>query len=151
MILRKETNKEHRFRMLEYLLVLVFLLIRPSEGFLVAPSIRHSPKVLLRSISEFAEAVNGETYLETVLDDALNYTESDILVSRKEMVSPFAPPLTYSKFLTMQVLLLLPCFVLFASRPSYVLAFDLKKKQPTCSANSKSEFQLLSDILPTLD
>lgn len=78
------------------------------------------------SISEFAEAVNGEMYTNALLDqdetDSVVGETDKLLVSAlpslprntslplidvdftlSESVSPCSPPLTYSKFLTMQV------------------------------------------------
>ena len=60
------------------------------------------------TVSDFAENVNGEAYLNTILDSSdgfdIDDEASESLVSESDnMVSDFAKELTYSKFLTMQV------------------------------------------------
>ena len=55
-------------------------------------------------VTEVAEAVNGDTYLEGIGEVGSSSFEMDFLVSGEDAISPSAPPLTYQKFLTMQVL-----------------------------------------------
>jgi hypothetical protein len=73
-----------------------------SEGFGIGP-IRQG--FLGSTVSDFAESVNGEVHLETIMEE-LNQTESNVSIEKEETISPvarMAPPLTYRKFLTMQV------------------------------------------------
>lgn len=73
-----------------------------SEGFGIGP-IRQG--FLGSTVSDFAESVNGEVHLETIMEE-LNQTESNVSIEKEETISPvarMAPALTYRKFLTMQV------------------------------------------------
>jgi hypothetical protein len=76
-----------------------------SEGFGIG-LIRH--RFLGSTVSDFAESVNGEVSLETIMEKSFNLNQTDSIVSieKEEIISPVlspAPPLTYIKFLTMQV------------------------------------------------
>jgi hypothetical protein len=76
-----------------------------SEGFAIGP-IRQG--FLGSTVSDITESVNGEVYLETIMEDGfnVNQTESVVSIEKEEFISPtapMAPPLTYRKFLTMQV------------------------------------------------
>jgi hypothetical protein len=86
------------------LVALIFLMTTTSEGFGLGPLGKGNLK---GTVSDFAENVSGEAYLNTFMDTDsvfnINDEESESLVSEKDMVSDFAKELTYSKFLTMQV------------------------------------------------
>jgi hypothetical protein len=76
-----------------------------SEGFGIGP-IRQG--FLGSAVSDFAESVNGDLHLETIMAEvfSMNQTESIVSIDKDESISPvlpMAPPLTYKKFLTMQV------------------------------------------------
>ena len=76
-----------------------------SEGFGIGP-IRVG--FLASSVSDIAESVNGEVGSGTIMEEDFNLNETDSMVSieKEEIISPvapMAPPLTYRKFLTMQV------------------------------------------------
>ena len=87
------------------LLFFVVMSNSPVEAFGIGPLGEGNLK---GTVSDFAENVSGEAYVNTILDSSdgfdIDDEASESLVSESDnMVSDFAKELTYSKFLTMQV------------------------------------------------
>ena len=85
--------------------LLFFVVNSPVEAFGIGPLGKGNLK---GAVSDFAENVSGEAYVNTILDSSdgfdIDDEASESLVSESDnMVSDFAKELTYSKFLTMQV------------------------------------------------
>jgi hypothetical protein len=88
-------------------LVLVLAALSSSlvSSFGIVSKAKNAPRQMTLDIplSEIPVTVNGETYLENLVEGADSLNETSLLVSEENSISLNAPPLTYEKFLTMQV------------------------------------------------